>query len=128
MGIIYEDQNAFAKAMGMADDERHVFPLNMFHDRKFLSSDAADDILAKIQQQLEHSTPLADSEDMPISASLKRVFEAVVKMPEGAARVEPLHLLLALLEDNTNGCAAYFEQAGITPEGVRAAIDSGEYF
>lgn len=137
--LLLEDQADYAKAFpegALPGAARMAFPTH----RPFLTAEVA----AEIQRRLEplmpsNAKPLPTSVDMPLSDALAELFATAIKLGEElrgeparpprvqVGHVEPLHLLVAALSDETSATAEVLKQAGITKEAVIAAIKSGEY-
>jgi len=95
--------------------------------RPFFSQETASQILAAIERILPaKAAPLADSDDMVCSPELNEIFSRAMalakELPHG--RVQPLHLVAAILSDGGNGVAEILKRAGIAKEAVIAAIQS----
>jgi ATP-dependent Clp protease ATP-binding subunit ClpA len=128
MALIFEDQNEFARVMQLPEDT--LFPTSNFHKaRKLLAPEQAEQVLAKLAWPPEPSASRPDfTTDMPLSGGAGDVLAAALAMVmEKHLTVEPMHLLLAVLEQGGE-IAETFKQSGVTVESVRAVMDSGEYF
>ena len=97
--------------------------------RPFFSADAASQILLKIERVSARAEAIPDLADMQMSPALSRIFDNALAMHEefGQTRIEPLHLLAAVLSEQASEASAVLEEVGITREAVLAAISTGEY-
>ena len=61
--------------------------------------------------------------ELPLSPQLKRIMRlaAIEAESQQASGVEPLHLLVALKQENANPGAAIFEHVGISIDDLRTA-------
>jgi ATP-dependent Clp protease ATP-binding subunit ClpC len=102
--------------------------------RPFFSDDAARNLLGKLHEGTDSpnlETPGSKREpvpqvDMPVSHSLKHVLALVAEAHQNDIEtVEPLHLLAAILEDQTSKAAQLLRDQCITPQKVAKGLDSG---
>jgi ATP-dependent Clp protease ATP-binding subunit ClpA len=137
--LVVEDQGDFVKAFsremaGGAAVQR------IGKHQPFFGAEAAAAIHGGLEPLLaSNGKPLPTSVDMPVSTDLKRVLERAKELSEEmrhqpdtpthlhAGHVEPLHLLAAVLADETSEVAKIVKQAGVERAAVIAAIRSGEY-
>jgi len=93
----------------------------------FFSSVLAQDLLVKLETSLPQSQAIALTAEVPLSASLKRVFTAAealqVRLKQN--QIEPLHLLAAAMEEQLDQGIKLLQESGITPEKVLQAISKG---
>ena len=95
--------------------------------RPFFSQGTASQILAAIERILPpKAAPLADSVDMVCSPELGEIFSRAMALAKELhhGRVQPLHLVAAIIPDGGNGVAEILKRAGIAKEAVIAAIQS----
>lgn len=106
---------------------------NMPDHPPFFSAEAAATIHRGLEPLLPASdAPSPESVEMPLSAAVKDVLLAAYGLSqelrhERAGNVEPLHLLAAVLADETCEVGKIVKEAGVEREAVIAAIRSGEY-
>lgn len=83
-------------------------------------SQITDDLLASVEALSARSEPLPRGSEMPLSESIKQVFKEAKRLQEELQQrsVEPLHLLAAVLADQSSKAVQISQQAGITREGV----------
>ncbi|MCU1307675.1 MAG: hypothetical protein JWN45_2370 [Acidobacteriaceae bacterium] len=126
IGILLEDQNRMGTVLsGVFGAEGGEDSVQMFEPHAaFFTAESASDLLVGIEGLLSHSSPIPPSEDMSVSTDLSRVFELTEKLRNDLhhSQVQPLHLLAAILEDNSNQFADLFGRAGITKDAVFAAL------
>jgi hypothetical protein len=91
----------------------------------FFSAETASEVLLR----LEHALPpkaeaVPDSIDMPMSPALGCTFTAATELAKELHhnRVEPLHLLAALLSEKSSGVSEILKQVDISREAIIAAI------
>jgi ATP-dependent Clp protease ATP-binding subunit ClpA len=93
----------------------------------FFSSVLAQDLLVKLEKSLPQSQPVAPTTEMPLSASLERVFKVAeglqVRLKQN--QIEPLHLLAAAMEEKSDQGVKLLQDSGIAPEKVLLAISKG---
>ena len=90
----------------------------------FFSASSASDLLANLDALLSRSNPIPDSTDMTITADLRRIFQSAESHQQEFHhnQVEPLHLLLAVLELPSCPEVDLLRRAGITEESVRVKL------
>lgn len=103
---------------------RDASPAGLNPPRRFLVPEIAGKLLAQIESLGTKSEPIANNPELPISERLKRTLSAASSLREELHRkkVEPLHLLAAALEDDSNQAVQAFTEAGITRESVLEAL------
>jgi hypothetical protein len=136
--LVLEDQADYARVFpksAVPGAARMALPAH----RPFFTVEIAAEIQRGLEPLLPNAAPVPDSVDMPVSDALKELFATAIKLSEElrgepatpsriqAGHVEPLHLLAAVLSDETSATAEILKQAGIAKEAVIAAIKSGEY-
>ncbi len=136
--LVLEDQAEYPKMFEESNvpvtNRMVVAPVH----RPFLTADVAAGIQRGLEPLMSSGKPLPTRVDMPLSEASQRVLTAAKDVSEGLHResapsqievqhVRPLHLLAAVLSDETSAAAEVLKQAGITSEAVTMAIRSGEY-
>jgi ATP-dependent Clp protease ATP-binding subunit ClpA len=136
--LVLEDQADYAKLFtesAVPGASRMAVPTH----RPFLTAEVAREIQRGLEPLMQSKAKsLPTSVDMPLSEAAQRVLLAAMELSEvlrGPAmpsriqvqQVEPLHLVAAVLSENTSATAEILNQAGIASEAVIAAIKSGEY-
>jgi hypothetical protein len=94
-------------------------------ERPFFSQEKASQILSAVGHVLPpKAEPLADSVDMRCSPALGEVFARATILAKELHhdKVQPLHLVAALLPDGSSGVGEILKRAGIAKEAVIAAI------
>ena len=137
--LVLVDQGKFAGAFSQDRGPGVAIPMMPNH-RPFLTAHAADVIHRGLQALMApNGTPLPTSVDMPVSAALKRVLERTKELSEElrdepdapwrlrAGDIQTLHLLAAILAEETSDVAKIVKNAGVEREAVIAAIRNGEY-
>jgi hypothetical protein len=136
--LVLEDQAEYPKMFeesNAPETSRMALPAH----RPFLTAEAATEIRRGLEPLMpSKAKPLPTSMDMPLSEAVQRVLLAAYELSEelrGPAKpsriqvqhVEPLHLVAAVLSENTSATAGILNQAGVASEAVIAAIKNGEY-
>jgi len=96
-------------------------------ERSFFSAETASEILSTLERVLPpQAKPVADSADMQSSSALGETFAGATALATELhhEKVEPLHLVAAMLSIEGSGVAEILEQVGISREAVIAAIQS----
>ena len=93
----------------------------------FFSSVLAQNLLVKLEKSLPQSQAVALTTEVPLSASLERVFKVAealqVRLKQN--QIEPLHLLAAAMEEKSDQGVKLLQDSGITQEKVLLAISKG---
>jgi ATP-dependent Clp protease ATP-binding subunit ClpA len=94
----------------------------------FFPAELASQLLLKLEQVFTKSEAIPDSTDMPASPALNRTFDAAMALSKqlGHKQVEPLHLLAAALSEPSSKASEVLKEAGVTREGVIAAMRAAE--
>ena len=95
--------------------------------RSFFSAEVASQILSVLEDVLPpQAKPVADSADMECSLSLGETFASASALAKELHhdKVEPLHLVAAMLSTETSGVGEILKRVGISRETVIAAIQS----
>ena len=120
-GLVLEDQGMLEKGLGPKLHEGTVHFVNQapLHI-PFFSPESANDLLAKIEGILPRSKPLELSTDIPLSPAVVRAFNSAEEIQTRFrhGRIEPLHLLAALLAEESSQGIKLLHDSGITQEKV----------
>jgi len=123
--IVIEDQGDFRKAVSEGRDSRDVIIRgDPSEPSRFLPSTFARELLGRLESENCTSSPIPNSEEMALSDGFKHtlVRAAVLCEEMRQNQVEPMHLLAAILEDDSSQAAQFFRYAGITRENVLAYL------
>ena len=121
--LILEDQGKFADAMGYPSEALGRSATSPSRPSvPFFAPETASAILLKLQ--LPPGEAIPDSVDMPMSPALKRAFAAAMALRTELhhKKVEPLHLLAAVLSEQSDHASEALRASGLTREAVLAAI------
>jgi hypothetical protein len=122
IGIVLEDQDRLRSFLsGVWGTEGGEDSMQLFEPHAaFFSAESASDLLEAVEGLLSHSNPIPPSQDMSVSADLSLAFESAEKLRNNLHHneVQPLHLLAAILEGNSNKFSNLFERGGITLDKV----------
>ena len=120
--IINEDQGELAKrfvgALTPSGPIRAPEP--------FFSAEVAAKAILRLRDTLPQQEPVADSVDMATSPSLERVLDAATTLAGELhhSQVQPLHLVAAILAEESSGPAEILKETGISKEAVIDALRS----
>jgi ATP-dependent Clp protease ATP-binding subunit ClpA len=120
--IINEDQGELAKRLAGA--QTRSGPIRA--PQPFFSAAVAAKALLKLENILPKQEPVADSVDMTMSPNLQHILDAATKLAEELhhSQVQPLHLVAAILADETSTPAEILKEAGISRDAVIDALRS----
>jgi ATP-dependent Clp protease ATP-binding subunit ClpA len=120
--IINEDQGELAKRFVGA-----VTRSGPIRDpQPFFSAGVATKALLRLRTILPQQEPVADSVDLTISPSLQHILNAATTLAGESqhSQVQPLHLVAAILAEESSGPAEILKEAGISREAVIQALRS----
>jgi ATP-dependent Clp protease ATP-binding subunit ClpA len=119
--IINEDQGELAKRFPGATRSGPIRA-----PEPFFSAEVASKALLRLHNILPQQEPVADSVDMTVSPSLQHILDAATTLGGELhhSQVEPLHLLAAILAEESAGPAEILGEAGISKEAVMQALRS----
>ena len=86
----------------------------------FFSAELASKVLLRLHNLLPNHEPVADSVDMPVSSGLQQIMEASTTLARELQhnQVQPLHLMAAILAEETSGLAEILKDAGVSREAI----------
>ena len=96
-------------------------------ERPFFSEEKASQILSAIEHILPpKAEPLGDSVDMACSPALGEVFVHATALAKELHhdKVQPLHLVAAMLPEESSGVGEILKRAGIAEDAIIAAIQA----
>jgi len=129
VGLIIEDQGGLMKELfGHPEPPVGSLDVGSRPQRSFLPPDLASDLLARVQALCTRSQPVPNDSDLPVSDSVQRIFTLAASLRDELEQtyVEPLHLLAAILEDESSRGTKVFREAGITRETVIQFLQDGK--
>jgi ATP-dependent Clp protease ATP-binding subunit ClpA len=121
VGLVLEDQEMLAINIFSKIFEGQGTPVNKAPSHiPFFSSKIAEDVLAKLEKNLPQSEPVALTTDVPLSPSLERVFDLAKALQTRFqhSQIEPLHLLAAILTQESSQGVKFLQGFGIAQEDV----------
>lgn len=125
IALIVEDQGGIRKALS----DRPTFPntaaqADLRLHPPFLPPGLADDLLVRVQALCPLSQAVSSASDLPVSERTHQAFAASCALRDKLqqSKVEPLHLLAAIAEDESSGVAQILREAGITHENIVKAV------
>lgn len=122
--IMLEDQNMTRELFCHEGEGQIGRVAGLESHTPFFSASSASDLLASLEALHSRSNPIPDSTDMTITADLRRIFQSAESHQQEFhhKQVEPLHLLVAVLELSSRPEVDVLKRAGITGESVRAKL------
>jgi len=117
-GIVLEDQGMMENVLPMAKDSIPELP-SPSHS-PFFPPATAGDIITRIENLLPQSEPYTHTIEVPLSADLERTFDEAKNLRSmfHHKQIEPLHLLAAVLGQESNQHVKLLRETGITREMV----------
>jgi ATP-dependent Clp protease ATP-binding subunit ClpA len=121
--VVREDQGEMAaRFSGAVTGSEPLQP-----QRPFFSAEVSSLILSMLEHALPpRGEPVADSADMECSPSLGEIFASASALAKKLHhdKVEPLHLVAAMLSTETGAVSEILKRVGISREAVIASIQS----
>jgi hypothetical protein len=121
LGILLEDQGMIGSFFPIMTEGRGPAPLELFPSHTpIFPLGAPDELLEKIEKLLPQSKPVAKTIEIPISPDLEGAFDGAIHIQNtfNHKRIEPLHLLAAVLTEESNQHVKLLQDFGITKEQV----------
>lgn len=121
LGFLLEDQGMVGRFFPIMTEGGGPATLELFPTHTpIFPLGAPDELLDKIEKLLPQSKPVAKTIEIPISADLKRAFDGAIDIQNtfNHKRIEPLHLLAAVLIEESNQYVKLLQDFGITKEQV----------
>ena len=120
VGLVLEDQRMLEEGLfgNLHEGTVHFVNQAPLH-APFFSPEIANDFLAKIEGILPTSAPVGTSKDIPLSSAAVHAFNSAEEIQTRFrhSQIEPLHLLAALLAEESQG-VMLLHDSGITQEKV----------
>ena len=90
----------------------------------FFSGEVASKALLRLHTTLPQQGPVADSVDMTVSPNLQQILNAATTLAEELhhSQVQPLHLVAAILAEESSEPAQILREAGISKDAVIQAL------
>jgi hypothetical protein len=119
VGLVLEDQGLEKGLFGNLQEGTVHFVNQAPLHAPFFSPEIANDFLAKIEGILPTSAPVGTSKEIPLSSAAVHAFNSAEEMQTRFrhSQIEPLHLLAALLAEESQG-VMLLHDSGITQEKV----------
>jgi len=120
VGLVLEDQGLEENMFPKLFEGRGTL-LNRASSRiPFFSPEIANNLLTKMRDLLPEAQPVGHSTEMPVSPALERVFHASkdFQLQFQQSQTEPLHLLAAILAEESSQGVKLLQEFGITQEKV----------
>jgi len=122
LGFIHEDQSG--EALALAAFGRTIPVVSEVTPRdSFIPQETASRLLAAIVAEDEKAPPISPEVGIPLSANAKAVLYEADRAREalGGRQVEPLHVLIGVLKQDTRGSRA-LREAGITEDAAMTRL------
>ena len=122
VGLVLEDQGLLLKSL-FPDVEENAFEKGQ-PNVPFFSQELAEDLLTKLKKSLPRSQPVPQNTDMPLSSSLVRAFDLAKELQAQFrhSHMGPLHLLAAILKEDSCEGAKLLRRSGVTLEKVLSEL------
>jgi hypothetical protein len=121
LGILLEDQGMMGSLLSIMTEENRPATLEPFPSHTpFFPLGAPDELQKKIEKLLSRSKPVAQTIEIPLSPELKCAFDGAIHIQDmfHHKRIEPLHLLAAVLAEESSQYVKLLQDFGITREQV----------
>lgn len=123
--LVLEDQGMLGQTVfSKLHDGRGTLLNNSPSHIPFFPEEVAKHLVIRIDELLPQIKPVGLSIEIPLSSGLERVFASAkafqAQFPQG--RIEPLHLLAAILTEESSHCAKLLQEFGITSEKVMEGL------
>ena len=137
VGLVLEDQDLLLKSL-FPDVEENAFVDTVVEKGRvvgrfrkasprvpFFSHKLAEDLLTALKRSLPRSEPDPGTTEIPLSSSLVRVFDLAKQLqPQFRhSHVEPLHLLAAILKEDSSEGAKLLRRSRVTLENVLTELN-----
>lgn len=120
-GLVLEDQGTLGQTVfSKLHDGQGTLRNNSPSHIPFFPEELAKDLVTRIDQLLPQIKPVGLSMEIPLSSALERVFSSAKALQAQfhQRQIEPLHLLAAILKEESSHCARLLDDFGITSEKV----------
>jgi hypothetical protein len=128
LGMLIEDQGMMASVLPsiMAEGRGATSLVPLPAPMPFFPLGAADELLNRIDKLLPQSKPIAQTVEIPLSPDLKRVFERAKDMQSMSQHkeIEPLHLLAAVLTEESSRYVKLLQEVAINKELVLQRLNA----
>jgi hypothetical protein len=126
-GIIAEDQNDFSSLLLGELKVENAQVMYIEPHKPFFAPEIALDLLAGIEGLVSRSSPVATEADLPVTPELGNVFVSAegLRKQTHHKKLEPLHLLGAVLQEREHPGTELLRKVGITEEMVLEALGRG---
>jgi hypothetical protein len=128
LGMLIEDQGMMASVLPsiMTEGQGATSLLPLPAQTPFFPLGAANELLYRIEKLLPQSKPIAQTVEIPLSPDLKRVFDGAndVQSMFQHKEIEPLHLLAAVLTEESSRYVKLLQEVAITKELVLQRLNA----
>ena len=124
VGLVLEDQGLLTDVLSKIHEEPISFAKSAESHVPFFPPKTAQDLLGSLERLLPQSKPVARNANVSASPSLGRVFYSAKALQSQFqhSRIEPLHLLAAILAEESSEGVRLLQGSGITSEKVLRAL------
>jgi ATP-dependent Clp protease ATP-binding subunit ClpA len=126
-GIVLEDNGMVGNLLSeMHGEQKSVLRLPS-HTALF-PSEAAGELLARLEKLLPQSEPIGHTIDLPLSPNVEHVFDSAkdVQSTFQHKQIQPLHLLVAVFTQDSDQYIKLLHEVGITKELVVESLRATE--
>ena len=125
VGLLVEDQGMLGENLfSKLHDGRGTLHIEAPAHTPFFSQEIANNLLTGMRDLLPQSQPVGHSTEIPVSPALERVFDASkdFQLQFQQSQIVPLHLLAAILTEESSQGVKLLQEFGITQEKVRGKL------
>ena len=126
VGLVLEDQGLLTDMLSKLHGEPVTFVRSAESHVPFFPPKTAQDLLSSLEKLLPPPKPVVPTTSASVSPALKRVFDSAKALQSQFqhTRIQPLHLLAALLAEESSQGVQLLQGSGITREKVLRALDA----
>jgi hypothetical protein len=130
LGIVVEDTGTWGKLLSDMHEEHgltSVLPPLPFHSQ-FFPSESVGSLRTSIETFLPQSKPIAPTIELPLSPDVEHIFDGAKQVQSmfHHQQIQPLHLLAAVLIDDSDPYVKVLQDVGITEELVLETLRGTE--
>ena len=117
LGLVLEDQGTLGESLFPGQD---IFPNEAPSHVPLFPQDVAQSLATRITAQFPQATPIDLSTEIPLSPTAERAFDSAKTLQAQSlhSEIEPLHLLAAILKEESSPCAKLLQELDVTLQQV----------
>jgi ATP-dependent Clp protease ATP-binding subunit ClpA len=127
IGIVLEDNGMVGNLLSeMHGEQRSVLPLPSHIP--FVPPKAVGELLSRIENLLPQSDPIGHTIEVPLSPDIEHIFDGAkdVQSTFHHQKIQPLHLLAAVLTQNSGQFVTLLNEVGITKTQVLERLNASD--